>query len=295
MKTHGYKLFSAISACLVLVTPLVTAQPLVTGPGVAIGAADLESDIQRVPPQLRVKTFSDPEAVRSNITNLYVRRVLAIDALRDGSDRDPAVKAALDLARDKILSDVQLSKLDKATMPGADALQAYAEAMYKANPRKYEVPEQVKIRHILIRAVEPNAKTLAEQLLKDLRGGASFEELAKTRSQDPGSAAQGGDLGLVPRGKMIKQFEDAAFMLTQPGALSNVVETQFGFHIIKLDERRPAGTPNFQVVKETILKEAQNILISKARQDEKDRILSSAKFDDEAIKAFADAKAKENK
>ena len=295
MKTHSYKLLSAISASLALVTPLVIAQPLLTGPDVAISAADLESDIQRVPAQLRVKTFSDPEAVRTNVANLYVRRVLAADALRDGSELDPAVKAALDLARDKILSDVRLSKLDKATIPSADALQAYAEAMYKANPRKYETPEQIRIRHILIRAVEPNAKTLAEQLLKDLRGGASFEELAKTRSQDPGSAAQGGDLGLVSRGRMIKQFEDAAFLLTQPGALSNVVETQFGFHIVKLEERRPAGTPAFEVVKETILKEAQNIIITKARQDEKDRILSAAKFDNEAIKAVADAKAKESK
>ena len=90
----------------------------------------------------------------------------------------------------------------------------------------------------------------------------------------------------------MKPFEDAAFKLAKVGELSDVVETTFGFHIIKLEEKRPAGVKSFEEVKDALLKEAQGSIVNNGRAKEQDRILSAARFDTEAIEAFAKSQRK---
>lgn len=291
LKMGAYNFRLALYLLLGLGISSAMAQALVSGAGVTVTVQDLENDLLRAPPEVRANAFSRPEAVQSNLTNMYVRRVLAAEALSARMDQDPAVKAALDIARDRILSDARLAQIDQAKQPSLQALEAYAQTTYKADPKRFEAPEQVKIRHILIRSTEPNARATAEQLRKDLKGGADFEQLAKARSQDPGSAPKGGDLGTVARGQMVKSFEEAAFKLNQAGELSEVIETNFGFHIIKLEEKRPAGLRPFAEVKDTLVREAQVNLGNAVRQTEKDRILSAAQFDAAALEAFAKAQA----
>lgn len=120
---------------------------------------------------------------------------------------------------------------------------------YEKNPVQFERPAEARASHILIRpdpdAVDmeeagQRAMSMAEDVLKRVRQGESFKQLALKFSQDPGSAAKGGDLGWFPRGVMLKPFEDAAFSLAV-GEVSKVVKTGFGYHIIKLEERREAG------------------------------------------------------
>lgn len=121
------------------------------------------------------------------------------------------------------------------------------EAFYKGNPQFFMQPEAVRASHILLK-VEPTAdaaakqaaRTRADDLLKQVKAGGDFAALAQQHSQD-GSAPGGGDLGFFPRGQMTKAFEDAAFAL-KAGEVSGVVETEFGFHIIKLTEHRTART-----------------------------------------------------
>lgn len=118
---------------------------------------------------------------------------------------------------------------------------------YAGNKASFETPEQVRGRHILV-AVDANAdekarqaaKAEAEALLAQIKAGADFEEIARKSSDCP-SAPQGGDLGFFRRGQMVAEFETAAFAL-KPGELSGVVETSFGYHIIRLEERKDAGT-----------------------------------------------------
>ncbi|MDH3475790.1 MAG: peptidylprolyl isomerase [Rhodospirillales bacterium] len=114
---------------------------------------------------------------------------------------------------------------------------------YLANQVRFVQSEQINVRHVLIKlasdadeAATAAARGKIEQVLEQARAGADFAELAKTRSEGP-SAPQGGELGFVPRGTLVKPFEDAAFAL-KPGEISDVVRTQYGFHVIKLEARR---------------------------------------------------------
>lgn len=121
------------------------------------------------------------------------------------------------------------------------------EAFYKQNPQFFMQPESVRASHILIKVedgtgddVKQAARTRAQDLLRQVKNGGDFGALAQQHSQD-GSAPGGGDLGFFPRGQMVKAFEDAAFSL-KPGEVSDLVESEFGFHIIKVTDHRTART-----------------------------------------------------
>jgi peptidyl-prolyl cis-trans isomerase D len=131
-------------------------------------------------------------------------------------------------------------------------------AYYNSHQDQYRTPERVQARHILLAtanksdAEKAKIKAKAEDLLKQLRGGADFAKLAEKNSEDPGSAAKGGDLGWVVRGQMVKEFEDATFAL-KPKEISNVITTQYGYHIIQVQEKEPAHLRTLDEVKPEIL------------------------------------------
>jgi peptidyl-prolyl cis-trans isomerase C len=130
-------------------------------------------------------------------------------------------------------------------------------AAYKENLHRYQTPESVQARHILIK-VAPSAseeqraaaRRRIEAIREQLRGGADFAQLARSSSEDT-SAFEGGDLGAVPRGKTVKPFEDALFALA-PGQVSDVVQTNSGFHLIRAGERAPATTQPLDAVRDGI-------------------------------------------
>ncbi|HEA25973.1 MAG TPA: peptidylprolyl isomerase [Ectothiorhodospiraceae bacterium] len=128
---------------------------------------------------------------------------------------------------------------------------------YESQVINYKTPEERRARHILITDDDDaKARQDAEALLAKIKAGESFETLAKELSQDPGSASQGGDLGFFGLGLMDKAFEDAAYQLTI-GELSPVVKSEFGYHIIKLEEIRGGETKSFADVRLEILAEVQ--------------------------------------
>jgi parvulin-like peptidyl-prolyl isomerase len=125
---------------------------------------------------------------------------------------------------------------------------ADVEGFYNQNTERFKQGETVHASHILIAvpkdadaAAKQQARGRAQQVLKALRGGADFATIARAQSMDPGSAPNGGDLGFFPKGQMDPAFESAAFGL-KPGTMSGLVESSFGFHIIKVLERRGPRT-----------------------------------------------------
>jgi peptidyl-prolyl cis-trans isomerase C len=136
--------------------------------------------------------------------------------------------------------------LEQDVAKGVAVSDAEVHDFYAGNRDKFESPEQARARHILVAVDEKAddktrqaARAKADDLLAQLKGGASFEELAKKSSDCP-SAPQGGDLGFFGHGQMVPEFDSAAFAL-KPGELSGVVATKFGYHIIKLEEQKAAG------------------------------------------------------
>jgi peptidyl-prolyl cis-trans isomerase D len=128
------------------------------------------------------------------------------------------------------------------------------EARYRANASAYSTPEQVRASHILLTTEgkdEAAVRSTAEGLLAQVRGGGDFAALAREHSEDEQSAIQGGDLGFFSRGQMVAEF-DAATWALEPGEVSDLVQTQYGFHIIRTDEKRPAVTRTLDQVRAEI-------------------------------------------
>ncbi len=127
----------------------------------------------------------------------------------------------------------------RIVVPAAD-VQNY----YNTNIQQYQTPEQVRASHILFKTEgkdEATVRTLAEDVLKQVRAGANFATLATKYSEDEGSQAKGGDLDFFPRGRMVAEFENAAFAMSV-GQTSDLVKSSFGFHIIKLVDKKAAST-----------------------------------------------------
>lgn len=129
---------------------------------------------------------------------------------------------------------------------------------YEQNKARYATPEERRASHILLKleqgasdAQKNEVRARATELLKQVRAGGDFAALAKANSQDPGSAASGGDLGFFPREAMVKPFADAAFSLTE-GEISGIVESDFGLHLIRLTGIRPGQQRGFEQVRAEI-------------------------------------------
>jgi len=169
---------------------------------------------------------------------------------------------------------IDQAKLEAAIQPtDADLLRAYNE-----NKDNYRTPERVNIRHILIKAdakdakAQAAAKTKIEGLLKQARtSGTDFAELAKKNSEDPGSAAKGGEYDGVVRGQMVPEFEKAAFAL-KPGEISDPVKTEYGFHIIKLISHEQANLKPFSEVKDQLALEFKKQRVNDTMQQLSDKV-----------------------
>ena len=138
----------------------------------------------------------------------------------------------------------------KITVPPADVERAYND-----NFQLYSTPEQIRASHILLKTAgkdEAAVRAKAEDLLKQARGGADFAQLATKNSEDEGTAPKGGDLDYFGRGRMVPEFDEGAFALQQPGQISDLVKTQYGFHIIKLVERKPGSTRSLDEVRQQL-------------------------------------------
>ncbi len=265
------------------------ASVFVQGPQVAVTADDLRGDaLMRVPEANRPEVLSDMNAVGQVAQNLYVRRVMAQQAREAGLADAAEVQAAVRIAQDKVLSDLMLARIDKTVQMNDALLDGVARDAYRAKPERFKRGEEVRVSHILVRGEPEAAREKAQKLLDQLKAGASFEAMAKEQSEDPGSRAREGDLGWFEKGRMVPEFEEAAFALQKDGELSDLVKTQFGYHILKRTGQRPAGVRPFEEVREELRKEMLTKALQDARQQAAQEILSKAKDHPEAVRAFAE-------
>jgi peptidyl-prolyl cis-trans isomerase C len=258
----------------------------------AVTAVDVEADVQmRLPVEVRSQALASKQTAGQIAQNLFVRRALGKQALTDGLDKDPVVAAALQVARDKVLSDELLNRAASKAGTSEAAMLKQARAIYQAKPERFKVGEQVKARHILISGTTPESRAKAEELLAQARKGADFAKLAEENSSDKGSAARGGDLGFFTQGRMVPEFDKAVFALQKKGDLSDVVQTQFGYHVIQLEERRVPSVRPFDEVKDELLREVRTESANDARMALVNKAQEKMVADDKALDTFVERHA----
>lgn len=231
-------------------TTAAPADPIVVAAGdVAIRQSEFENALKTLPAEYQ--QYAAGPGKKQFAEDFLRMKMLAAEGMKAGLDKDPDVVRQLGLMRENLVANAQLQKIEK----GITITDEDLKKVYDSKKNEYE---QVGARHILIafkgspaaqpgkpELTEEQAKAKAEELRKKIVGGASFEELAKTESDDTGSGANGGTLGEFSRGQMVPEFDKAAFE-AKVGEVTPVVRTQFGYHVIKVDSH---GITPFEQVK----------------------------------------------
>ena len=253
--------------------------------GVVITKAQLDMELKRVEKQAQMKSnpieSSDLEQIKKELLETLINRELLYqESLKKGYDVQPAelnsefetIKArfANQEGFQQALMDMNVSEkdfkeqvkrgmsiqklLEKELYEKLEVTDQESRSFYDNNPNFFQKPEQVRASHILINMAEDDdqekkaaARQKIEEIQEKLQAGEDFALLARTYSEGP-SRTQGGDLGYFDRRKMVKPFSDAAFRL-QPGEISPVVKTRFGYHIIKVVDRKPETKLAYEDIK----------------------------------------------
>jgi peptidyl-prolyl cis-trans isomerase C len=226
-------------------SPTAAADPVLARVnGIEIRQSDLEAEVLRLPEQLRnmPPMMLQPLLLDQMIT----QKALVAAARAQGLDRDAEVRARIRRAEEETLQQALLMREIQPLLTD-EALRARYQAEIVGRPAE----EEIRARHILL-ASEQEARTALAEVR---RPGADFAEIARSRSTDPG-ARNGGDLGFFKRGDMIPEFEQAAFALSPGEITANPVRTQFGWHVIRLEERRAVPAPSFEESREGLRQQA---------------------------------------
>jgi len=196
------------------------------------------------------------------LDQMVEQKLLALEALARNLDKDPKLqKEYEDLKKNVLMGQLYRQEILEKAQPTDREIKDFYKKM----------STEVRARHILVKTEDE-----AKAVYKSLKDGADFEETAKQKSQDPGSASRGGDLGWFGWGRMVQAFQKAVFEL-KPGQLGKPVKTPFGYHIIRMDSTRPAEIKPFDQMKDMI---KQQLTSSKPREmatDYVDKIKASAK------------------
>ena len=236
----------------------------------------------------KLKVIENNPQIKEQILQQMVQAlVISQLAKQGGFDARPDIKEQMELQKNGFLANEYLKReiMQKVTVSENEG-----KTYYDANNDEFKAPEMVRARHILFLVdtsatdeAKKNVYEKAAATLKKIKGGEDFAKLASELSGDPGSKSKGGDIGFVAKGKTVKPFEDALFSL-KTGEISGVIETQFGYHIIKAEEKKDASVRPFEAVKEEIrqkimqerVKSAVTAFIDKAMKDAKAEIFTEA-------------------
>ena len=223
-----------------------------------ITVADFNKILTYYDAEQRAMIEKNPQAKPTILWQTVQGLVIAGLAREKGFDKRPEIKGQLEMITNNFLA---FQYLQKEVISKIKVTEKDAKAYYDKNPDLFKSPEQVKARHILIQvpkeASEEEKKKLkekADEVLKKVKAGEDFAKLAADTSDDPGTKSKGGELGFFSKGSMVPAFEQAAFAL-KPGEVSELVETEFGFHVIKVDEKKEAVSEPFETIKEKVTKQ----------------------------------------
>lgn len=234
--------------------------------------ADYDADIQRLPAEMRAEFASDPARLSTYLTNLLIVKTLAADAREAGLESDPLLQRRIALEVDRALADAQLRHLEQLAGKEFDAKAGEyalkAKELYLVQQDKYRLPEQIRASQILFdtsRRTPEEALELAQTTRKKLLAGADFAETAKEVSDDPSAKTNGGEIGWFTRDRMDPSFSQGAFDMQNVGDISEPIKSRFGYHLIRLEGRRPADVRPFEAVEPQLMAEFRKRYINEQR------------------------------
>lgn len=208
--------------------------------GREITQEDLELVIQSLNPQ-QANQFQSDEGKQRLLQELVNQELIYLDAVEKGVESNLDYQRSLKKMKENFLKQYAMNAMFQQAEVSEDEIQTF----YEENPDQFQQPEQTKASHILV-----DEEEAANKIKEELDNGASFEEKAKESSGCP-SSQKGGDLGFFSKGKMVPEFEAVAMEL-KPGEISEPVKTQFGYHIIKVVDRKEGTTSAFDDVKDQL-------------------------------------------
>ena len=254
-------------------------QIVLATPEFTITTRDFHHYVQTgIPEARREATLGREGAVRDIYENLYVIKVLgSLGAANEAMDMDE-VEWMTRHYRDRLLMNRHLAMEVENEFENVD-WDAAAREEYQANKEQYTIGERVSAAHILVGLddrTEEEALARAEEALAKLKAGEDFATVAAEYSDDHTVAVNNGELGLFGRNQMVKPFEEAAFAMTEQGQLSEPVQTQFGYHIIRFNERQEAELQPFERVKARIIADLKKKTAQQIRSERINDIKSGA-------------------
>lgn len=255
--------------------------PVLGNSTTAVSVLDMEALLNGLRGPQQYKLFTNPDQVQRVADKLFVNKLLAEQARGLGLAEQPLHRTVIEQKVDEYLAAIRIKALNDEPVP--DMSQA-AKEQYLANPETYSTPTMVRVAHILIRwkhrTGETRPKEEARELInavhQRLLNGEDFETVALEVSEDPSVKKNKGDLGFFGRGKMVQSFDEAAFALKVPGELSGIIETSFGFHVLKLIERQDGELKPFEDVKDQIIATLETQFRRQRRQDFVDQLKSDS-------------------
>ena len=214
--------------------------------------ANLEVLLEKAPVKAQKQLLKNKKNLNQQLKQLYLRKVLAEMAIKEGLDKQGLNAERLQGIRENALF---LLKLDALKKSNTKDYSKYAKQLYLVNKQDYPVDARVDAAHILISSKtlsDAEALEKAKQIRQQLMLGANFTELAIKESDDKTVKTNKGEMGIFFHKQMVKPFSDAAFAM-QSGEISEPVKTQYGYHIIKLNKKIPAGFMSFEEVQASII------------------------------------------
>jgi len=264
----GAVLLSACGKGQQAAAPVVAATPapapVATVNGTPISRADYDFYLNTLLAGKKPPSELTTDQKNQILDELVSMQLIGTQAQKDGLDKQPDVAARLEVTRLRLMADAGSQKYLKGKEPTDQELHAEYDSQTAAMDKT-----EYHARHILV-----PTKELADQLTKRIKGGAKFEDLAKANSID-GSKTNGGDLGWFTPARMVKPFADAVKALKKGEVTADPVQTQFGWHIIKLEDTREVAPPPFDKVKEQV----SNFVVQKKLQAYADELKKTAKID----------------
>jgi peptidyl-prolyl cis-trans isomerase C len=259
----------------VVATGVATAAPedvLIETATVKVTRGDYEAELQRLPAVSRGGFATDRKRVAALLNNMLIGKTLAAEARTQGLDRDALVQRRIALETDKILAEAEVQRIERLAGEEFDAKLAQyvpkARERYLIDKDRYSDPEEVEASHILIltnKRSESEALALAQQAETKLAAGADFAGLAKEMSEDRTTKDAGGHLGWFSAKQMEPAFSTAAFALKNAGDISAPVLSRYGYHVIRLEGRRPQRQRSFDEVKDRVLADMRLAYVNEQR------------------------------